>query len=209
VEEGLTGKLDALKSELREKEENLKSRDGELHALREQLAEIGSVKERTETLLEEELRAKDEALRAKDSAVKDLEERLRARIQALESELEEKAESLKSCDGELEALRRQLAEIGSTNGRPERIELPQATDPETHKQAEEGLTGKVHALEHELQEKQKLLKTRDTQIEKLASELKEKRYMLAREEMTIYRSIGKRNQWKRRLAKLGLPIKPN
>ncbi len=77
------------------------------------------------------------------------------------------------------------------------------------KDVEQRLNASIQALESELEEKHKLLKNRDRQIEKLASELKEKRLLFAREEMSVYQSIGKRNQWKRRLAKLGLPVKTN
>src|SRR5215470_2799878 len=133
LEEGLNAKVHAVESHLREKEELLKSRDGQLEALRsevtvltERMAEIESVNKQAESLLQEEVRRKEEVLQAKDVAIKELEEGLNAKVHAVESHLSEKEELLKSRDGQLEALRSEvtalterMAEIESVNKQAE------------------------------------------------------------------------------------------
>src|SRR5262250_106183 len=133
LEEGLNAKVHAVESHLREKEELLKSRDGQLEALRsevtaltERMAEIESVNKQAEGLLQEEVRRKEEVLQAKDVAIKELEEGLNAKVRAVESHLREKEELLKSRDGQLEALRSEvtalterMAEIESVNKQAE------------------------------------------------------------------------------------------
>jgi chromosome segregation ATPase len=112
LEEGLNAKVHAVESHLREKEELLKSRDGQLEALRsevtaltERMAEMESANKQVQGLLQEEVRRKEEVLQAKDFAIKELEEGLNAKVHAVESHLREKEELLKSRDGQLEALR--------------------------------------------------------------------------------------------------------
>jgi len=130
LEECLNAKVHAVESHLREKEELLKSRDGQLRALRsevtaltERMAEIESVNKQAEDLLQEEVRRKEEVLQAKDVAIKELEEGLNAKVYAVESHLREKEELLKSRDGQLEALRSEvtalMAEIESVNKQAE------------------------------------------------------------------------------------------
>jgi chromosome segregation ATPase len=72
LEEGLNAKVHAVESHLREKEELLKSRDGQLEALRsevtavtERMAEMESVNKQAEGLLQDEVRRKEEVLQAK------------------------------------------------------------------------------------------------------------------------------------------------
>src|SRR5215813_457774 len=133
LEEGLNAKVHAVESHLREKAELLKSRDGQLEALRsevtvltERMAEMESVNKQAEGLLQEEVRRKEEVLQAKDFAIKELEEGLNAKVHAVESHLREKAELLKSRDGQLQALRSEvtalterMAEIESVNKQAE------------------------------------------------------------------------------------------
>src|SRR5215813_9135395 len=133
LEEGLNAKVHAVESHLREKAELLKSRDGQLEALRsevtvltERMAEIESVNKQAEGLLQEEVRRKEEVLQAKDVAIKELEEGLNAKVHAVESHLSEKEELLKSRDGQLQALRSEvtalterMAEIESVNKQAE------------------------------------------------------------------------------------------
>src|SRR5499433_2996311 len=133
LEEGLNAKVRAVESHLREKEELLKSRDGQLEALRsevtvltERMAEIESVNKQAEGLLQEQVRRKEEVLQAKDVAIRELEEGLNAKVHAVESHLREKEELLKSRDGQLEALRSEvtvlterMAEIESVNKQAE------------------------------------------------------------------------------------------
>ena len=72
LEEGLNAKVHAVESHLREKEELVKSRDGQLEALRsevtavtERMAEMESVNKQAEGLLQDEVRRKEEVLQAK------------------------------------------------------------------------------------------------------------------------------------------------
>src|SRR5215469_14262905 len=129
LEEGLNAKVRAVESHLREKEELLKSRDGQLEALRsevtvltERMAEMESVNKQAEGLLQEEVRRKEEVLQAKDVAIRELEEGLNAKVYAVESHLREKEELLKSRDGQIQALRsevtaltQRMAELESVN----------------------------------------------------------------------------------------------
>src|SRR5215467_15581037 len=133
LEEGLNAKVHAVESHLREKEDLLKSRDGQLEALRsevtaftERMAEMESVNKQVQGLLQEEVRRKEEVLQAKDVAIKELEEGLNAKVHAVESHLREKEELLKSRDGQLEALRSEvtafterMAEMESVNKQAE------------------------------------------------------------------------------------------
>src|SRR5215510_2281095 len=193
LEEGLNAKVRAVESHLREKEELLKSRDGQLEALRsevtvltERMAEIESVNKQAEGLLQEEVRRKEEVLQAKDVAIKELEEGLNAKVHAVESHLSEKEELLKSRDGQLEALRSEvtvlterMAGMESVNKQAEGLlqeevrrkeEVLQAKDVAI-RELEEGLNAKVHAVESHLSEKEELLKSRDGQLEALRSEV--------------------------------------
>ena len=88
----------------------LKSRDGEieglrseLEALRAQLTEMGSVREQSEALPQEELSKEN------GSRVEELEESLR-RVQALESLLRQKEDLLKTHDGKIKRLESDLKE---------------------------------------------------------------------------------------------------
>src|SRR5499425_3372922 len=193
LEEGLNAKVHAVESHLREKEELLKSRDGQLEALRsevtvltERMAGMESVNKQAEGLLQEEVRRKEEVLQAKDVAIKELEEGLNAKVHAVESHLREKEELLKSRDGQLEALRSEvtalterMAGMESVNKQAEDLlqeevrrkeEVLQAKDVAI-KELEEGLNAKVHAVESHLSEKEELLKSRDGQLEALRSEV--------------------------------------
>ena len=71
LEEGLNAKVHAVESHLREKEELLKSRDGQIQALRsevtvltQRMAEIESVNKQVEGLWQEEVKRKEEVLQA-------------------------------------------------------------------------------------------------------------------------------------------------
>jgi uncharacterized protein HemX len=85
-----------------------------------------------------------------------------------------------------------------------RQELAQTSG--TAKELEENLR-KVQVMESLLREKEDLLTTRDGKIERLESELKEKRKELARHEIEVWQSIERRAAWKRKLAKFGIPLK--
>ena len=58
-----------------------------------------------------------------------------------------------------------------------------------------------------MSEKEEIVKHNDEKIERLESELKEKRKELARHEIEVWQDIEKRELWKRRLAKFGISLK--
>lgn len=87
LEEIFRGKVQTLESQLSEKQKLLKGRDGQIEALRSEvnaltgrLAEVGFAKERTERLLQEELRKNKAVLEPKDSTLEEPEESFRGRI---------------------------------------------------------------------------------------------------------------------------------
>src|SRR5499427_3083406 len=208
LEEGLNAKVHAVESHLREKEDLLKSRDGQLEALRsevtaftERMAEMESVNKQAQGLLQEEVRRKEEGLQAKDVAIKEMEEGLNAKVHAVESHLREKAELLKSRDGQLEALRSEvtafterMAEMESVNKQVQgllqeevrRKEEVLQTKDVAIKELEEVLNAKVHAVESHLREKEELLKSRDGQLQALRSEV-----TALTERMTEMESVNK------------------
>ena len=66
------------------------------------------------------------------------------------------------------------------------------------------LKGDVETL---LNEREQLLKARDKVINDLMSELKEKKTLLAKQEIEVWKSIERRAAWKHRLSKIGIRIK--
>jgi predicted butyrate kinase (DUF1464 family) len=219
-----------LEGRLQEQQQLLKTRDTELAALRSEaialtgrLAELGSVEAQKESFLHEELSRTKEALRGKDSTIEALEEKLALNAE-LENQLQEQQRVLEARDTELEALRSKansltarLALIASAEGEKgvslldelakakEALEVKDAD----MKMLEEELDRRVKALESELTEKEKLLQTRNKEFEKLAADLKEKKLVLAKQEIADFQSMKRRNIWKRRFAKLRFPEKSN
>jgi chromosome segregation ATPase len=157
---------------------------------------------------------KKKSLQAKDSALRKLEESLGAKIADLQRRL-------KNTESELESRKTELRETNK---------MLQARDSDI-RELEEGLSAKLSDLQTELSEKEKLLKSRDWQLEtlrseihafvglinemkdlkarsssefqRLESELKEKKLLLAKEESAFWRAIRRRNLWKRRLGRIG------
>ncbi|MGB7950928.1 MAG: hypothetical protein WCH75_24890 [Candidatus Binatia bacterium] len=214
LETNLSAKVHDLENQLSGKDTLIKQHDKELDALKAQLTKTGSAKQEIEALLREELSKTTEVLEAKNSTIKELETTLNKTVYALKHQVSEREMLLKRRDGELEALRSevdalktQLVSMGPTAERLEnslRQEFAQASG--SAKELEENLR-KVQALEGLLREKEDLLTTRDGKIERLESELKEKRKELARHEIEVWQSIERRNSWKRKLAKFGIPLK--
>jgi len=99
LKDNLTAKIRDLGTHLSEKEELLKSRDGqveglrlEVNALMGRLAEMESAYKRAESLLQSEIKRNEEMLQVRDSAIriKELRESLSAKIQNQESQPVEK-----------------------------------------------------------------------------------------------------------------------
>ena len=182
LEDGLSGQVHALESELSEKQELLQNRSRELKAakskvntLRERLTALGTAKKQTENVLQQQLQKKTELLQAKDAAMKELQESLSTRVHALEGQLKEKEKLLKDRDADLEVLGSEtnsLTESGSARKRAQslllqelqnRTELLQAKDAVV-KELQERLNTTVLALENARSELERLVKQRDAEL---------------------------------------------
>ena len=182
LEDGLSGQVHALESELSEKQELLQTRSRELKAakskvntLRERLTALGTAKKQTENVLQQQLKKKTELLQAKDAAMKELQESLSTRVHALEGQLKEKEKLLKDRDADLEVLGSEtnsLTESGSARKRAQslllqelqnRTELLQAKDAVV-KELQERLNTTVLALENARSELERLVKQRDAEL---------------------------------------------
>jgi myosin heavy subunit len=181
-ENGLSGHLHALESELSEKQELLQTRTRELKAatskvntLRQRLSALGSSKKQTENVLQQQLNQKTELLQAKDAAIKELQERLSTRGGALEEELKQKEKLLEDRDAEVVAPGSEAhsqSESASARERAKslllqelqnRTELLQAKDA-IIKELQEQLDTTVHALENARTEAERLVKERDAEL---------------------------------------------
>jgi len=185
--EASISRLYALERQLRENEKLLKSTEQESKALRSQVtslterpSEMASfhASRQSESMLRNELRKTIDLLQAKESAAKQLEKNLTGKAYALETQLSVKETLLKERDTELKALKAQLR-AKRTNNQAESLlaeELRQAQQGSQAKDAaikelEKRLTGKLHAVEIQLNEKQELLQGRATELEALRSEV--------------------------------------
>jgi centrosomal protein CEP63 len=213
LQTSLSARFRDLENQVNAKESSLKEHNAELDALRSQLTKMGAAKQDVENLLRNELDKTKAVLEAKDSTIKELEEGLSKSVKNLENQLHERDTLLSSRDGELEALR---SEVGTLKTRlttmasaPVRTEgfLHEKLSNETNlKELEEG-SKRIRALESLLNEKEEILKANDEKMERLESELKEKRKELARHEIQVWQQIEKRDLWKRRLSKFGISLK--
>jgi uncharacterized coiled-coil protein SlyX len=181
-ENSLSSKVLALESQLREKQELLQTRNRELKAsrskvdtLRERLATLGSAKQQTETVLQQQLNNKTQLLQSKDLAMKGLQERLSTRVHALETQLKEKEQLLKDRDAELAALGSEAKGLTESDSAQERAkslllqelqnrnELLQTKDAMV-KELEHRLNTTAQALENARSEAERLAKDRDGKL---------------------------------------------
>ena len=174
---------------------------------------MGAAKQDVEDLLQKELGKTKAVLETKDSAIKELEEGLNKTARSLENQLRERDTLLSSRDRELETLRSEvgtlkarLTKMASAPVRTEGLAQEKLLTETTLKEIEEG-SKRIRALESLLSEKEEIVKHNDEKIERLESELKEKRKELARHEIEVWQDIEKRELWKRRLAKFGISLK--
>ncbi len=182
LEDGLSGQVHALESELSEKQELLQTRSRELKAakskvntLRERLTALGTAKKQTENVLQQQLKQKTELLEAKDAAMKELQESLSAQVYALEGQLKEKQKLLEERDTESEVLGSEtngLTESGPARKRAQslllhelqnRTELLQAKDAVV-KELQERLNATSHALENARSELETPMKQREAEL---------------------------------------------
>jgi chromosome segregation ATPase len=213
LETNLSTRFQDLENQLSEKEASLKERNAEQDALRSQLTKMGAAKQDVEDLLRNELGKTKTVLEAKDSTLKELEEGLSKSVKHLENQLRERDTLLSSRDGELEALRSEvgtlkarLTKMASAPVRTEGLLQEKLSNETTLKELEEG-SKRIRALESLLSEKEEILKHNDEKMERLESDLKEKRKELARHEIGVWQQIEKRGLWKRRLSKFGISLK--
>ena len=215
LETNLSGRVHALENQLSEKDGFIKDRDAELDVLKAQLTKMGSANEEIEDLLREERRKAMQVLEAKDSTVGELEKSLNKAVNALENRsaeqetlLKGRAAEIQGLKSELDAVRTQLTKVGSVTERSGGL-IQQKLLKESSsrlKELDENLE-KVQSLESVIKEKEDMLKIRDGKIERLESELKEKRTELARHEITVWQGIERRAAWKQRLKKFGIDMK--
>jgi chromosome segregation ATPase len=213
LETNLAARFRDLESQVNAKESSLREHNIELDALRSQLTKMGAAKQDVEDLLQKELGKTKAVLETKDSAIKDLEEGLNKTARSLENQLRERDTLLSSRDRELETLRSEvgtlkarLTKMASAPVRTEGLAQEKLLTETTLKEIEEG-SKRIRALESLLSEKEEIVKHNDEKIERLESELKEKRKELARHEIEVWQDIEKRELWKRRLAKFGISLK--
>src|SRR5436190_344191 len=215
LETNLSGRLNALENQLSEKDGFIKDRDAELDVLRAQLTKMGSASEEIENSLREERRKTMQVLEAKDSTVTELEKSLNKAVNALENRsaeqetlLKGRAAEIQGLKSELDAVRTQLTKVGSvtelSGGLIQQKLLKESSS--RLKELDENLE-KVQSLESVIKEKEDMLKIRDGKIERLESELKEKRTELARHEITVWQGIERRAAWKQKLKKFGIDMK--
>ena len=192
--------LDNVANQLREKEEFLHGRDGELTALRSELkaatarlSEVTAAKDRADAAWQEELRKERQRRESRESTNRELEERYSTELTNLANQLREREDSLAARDGELTALR---GEIKAVTGRmnelaaaKERAEASWQEELRKERQQREAREAAVRELEErhavelqglakQLGEKEELLKGRDgemlalkTQFASLAEQL--------------------------------------
>ncbi len=213
LETNLSARFHDLENQLGEKEASLKDRMAELDALRSQLTKMGSSQKDVESLLRQELSKAKAVLEARDSTIKELEERSNKTVKTFEQQLREQENLLTSRDGELTALRSEvgtlktrLSKAASATERAEGLPHGKVANESVIKQLEES-SKRTRFLESMLSEKEELLKANGEKLERLESELKEKRKELARHEIEVWQQIEKRGLWKRRLSKFGISLK--
>ena len=186
LEQNFTGKVHALEIQLNAKEQLLKDHDNELKTVQQELNRARATRSQTENSLAEELKKEKHALQLKDSAIKELEKNLTAKMRALTVQLSEKQELLQSRSLELETLKtevngwtKQAADAASARDRAENVlqqELKKRTElllskDAAFKELRENSTTRVYALENQLNDKEKLLRERDKELETLKVQL--------------------------------------
>ena len=203
------------------------TREGEVDALMNKVREmseryssLASEKERSDRVLQEDLREKTALLQAKETSVDDVEERFTSKFEFLGRQLAEKHKLLES--GGTEAMREQIAalhekleETEAAKLRTERL-LEEARASGPHLPAvilsddddeDSATNGDTNGLDTLLNEREELLKARDNLIQNLMVELKEKKTQLARHEIEVWQGIERRDVWKHRLSKVGIRLK--
>jgi|GEM_PF-782389 len=185
--------VQALKTEVGEKDLLLEVRDGEINALKSEIkaiagrvGELAAAKERAETALEE-ARRKEETRGDRDVASRELEERYSAELAELTDQLRDRDGILQARDSELSALKAdvktlqdKLASLATAKERSEgalqeeiRRERQQRESREAaNRELEERYAKELDAIAHQLREKEEVLRGRDGELQALKSEIK-------------------------------------
>jgi len=187
--------LQNLTSQLGEKDEMLKGREGELltvktqfASLAEQLGKVESAKERAASLLQEKIRNEKQLREASDSALKDLEDNFKAKIAVLEEQLSEKLQTMGSRDSQLQSLTSELTQLNRrlsdveaakekaesllTEAVREKADLA-ASNENSIRELEDNLSNKIRAFETQLSDREELLKGRDGELTLIKKQLTE------------------------------------
>ena len=229
LEERLHAKSRDLETELSQKQDLLSARDSEVDGLMtkvteltQKLSELEAERERTDRLLQEQLREQNTLLESRESSMGELQEQLRGRVESLERQLAEKHRLLEASGAELGNLQAQFSAINERLDETEaaKVSLEGLLDEERRKsdrsltiveqeedQADDGVNGNADGLESLLNEREQLLQARDKLIQNLMTELKEKKTQLARQEIEVWQKIERREAWKHRLSKFGIRLK--
>ena len=193
-----------------------------ISALTQERAATASERDKSERLVQEELREKDVLLQAKESSIGEIEEQLTAKVDLLEHQLAEKHRLLESSGAELGELRSQIyvltERVGEVEGAKFRAEAQlheernrasagRAQSEPNHPLSRRDLNDEAHALDDLLKERDELLRARDRLIQELMVELKEKKSQLAKHEIEVWQGIERRGAWKHRLSKFGIRLK--
>src|SRR6266850_2465011 len=208
-------KIETLLGELNEKEQQLKVRDVELVSLKTSAlgdSDFTPARPSSERLLRDEINKKNESLQAKDSAIRELEQRLSAKTRLWESQLREKESLLNGRNSELESLRTeisdlngQLNDLASAKKRAEDLlqeelrnkkEILEANDL-AGRSEEKRLTERIRALENQVGEKDKLLRTRDTELSGFRRQLGEIESAKEQMQSRLQEELGKSEQDRR------------
>jgi chromosome segregation ATPase len=160
----------ALENQLREKEELLQSRDGELKSLRSQVttltdppSEMVSGKTEVESMVREELKRMTELLEAKDATITELENSLSGKQQLLQNRSRE-LDGLKS---KADVLTEQLTDFRLAKERAENV-LQQELKKTKVLQAKDSI---ITGLENNLTVTQELLQSRSQELDALKSKV--------------------------------------
>lgn len=223
LEESLNAKIRELISELNEKDERLKGRDGRLDELRsevgaltERLAETEVAREQAQRSLQDELTKRGEVLERKDAAFRDVKENLTAKIRLLGNQLGEKDEVLKSRDRQLETLEFEVntltGRVTATESAKEHAESLLRDEIKRREEMVGGkdvalrdlemrLNAKIRDLGSQISEEKELLRMRDSQLEELrlqvsmlSERLTETESAKARAESLLQDEIKKREE---------------
>src|SRR6266540_1396601 len=192
-EEHLDKEILLLTAQLNERNEALKSRDGDIKSLRQEvkavalrLDELNAAKEHTEALLQKELQEEKQQREAKELTSRELEERYGKQVQSLKGQLGEKDaflasrnEEIKSLKTQVDSLAEQLSKLGSAKERAASLlqqklrkekEVLQASDSAI-KEIEDSFKARIQSLEDQLHAKQELVGSRDREVDALTSEM--------------------------------------